>query len=111
MVDIAPSIADQLAGISVNPSRKESLQLDQRRRVCLPRRSAWTPGNACTTGAGFKPLDRLRLPPLPIGRFGNSQVGSVEGPGLVNLSAGMSKSLLDHGADLSSRWKAHLPTC
>jgi len=29
---------------------------------------------------------------LPIGRFGNSQVGSVEGPGLVNLSAGLSKS-------------------
>ncbi len=30
--------------------------------------------------------------PLPIGRFGNSQVGSVEGPGLVNLSAGLSKA-------------------
>jgi hypothetical protein len=30
--------------------------------------------------------------PLPIGRFGNSQVGSVEGPGLVNLSGGLSKS-------------------
>ena len=30
--------------------------------------------------------------PLPIGRFGNSQVGTVEGPSLFNLSAGLSKS-------------------
>jgi hypothetical protein len=29
---------------------------------------------------------------LPIGRFGNAQVGSIEGPGLFNLSAGLSKS-------------------
>lgn len=30
---------------------------------------------------------------MPIGRFGNSQVGSVEGPGLVNLSSGLSKTI------------------
>jgi hypothetical protein len=29
---------------------------------------------------------------LPIGRFGNSQVGSVEGPGLINLSGGLNKT-------------------
>ena len=32
--------------------------------------------------------------PLPIGRFGNSQVGSVPGPGLFNLSSGLSKAFL-----------------
>ena len=29
---------------------------------------------------------------MPIGRFGNSEVGTVEGPGLVNLSSGLSKT-------------------
>ena len=43
-------------------------------------------GNACTTGSGSGPV------PLPIGRFGNSGVGAVQGPGLVNLSAGLSKT-------------------
>ncbi len=32
--------------------------------------------------------------PLPIGRFGNSQVGTVEGPGLFNLSSGLSKTFV-----------------
>ena len=30
--------------------------------------------------------------PNPIGRFGNSEVGTVEGPGLFNLSAGLAKT-------------------
>jgi len=29
---------------------------------------------------------------LPIGRFGNAQVGSIVGPGTINLSSGVSKS-------------------
>jgi hypothetical protein len=29
---------------------------------------------------------------LPIGRFGNAPNGTVEGPGLVNLSAGVNKT-------------------
>jgi hypothetical protein len=28
---------------------------------------------------------------LPIGRFGNAHVGSITGPGVVNLSTGLSK--------------------
>lgn len=46
----------------------------------------WTPGTACTTGSGSG------VAPLPIGRFGNAQVGSIVGPGTVNLSSGLSKS-------------------
>lgn len=53
----------------------------------------WTVGNACQTGAGYDPYGNpIGDHPLPIGRFGNAQVGSVEGPGLFNLSSGLSKS-------------------
>ena len=41
-----------------------------------------TAGSACSVGVNS----------LPIGRFGNSKVGSIAGPGTVNLSAGLSKS-------------------
>ena len=85
---------DQLSGISVNPSGKSRLNWTNGAAFACPGDSTWTPGNACTTGAGFNPLTGAPLSPspLPIGRFGNSQVGSAEGPGLVNLSAGLSKS-------------------
>ena len=77
--------ADQVTGVSVNPSGQEPLQLDQRRRVYLPRRPNLDVGNACTTGAGYTPTATGSFVaagpvPLPIGRFGNSQVGTVEGP-------------------------------
>ena len=54
--------------------------------VC-PGSSSWVPGTACYTGgnpaqAGYTP---------PIGRFGNAQIGSIVGPGTVNLSSGLSK--------------------
>ena len=53
-----------------------------------PGQPAWTFGGTvpCDTGSG-----RAGAPP-PIGRFGNSQVGDIEGPGTVNLSSGLSKS-------------------
>ena len=53
--------------------------------VC-PGDAAWTPGTPCTTGAG-KDGD-----PAPIGRFGNAEIGTLTGPGTVNLSAGLSKA-------------------
>jgi hypothetical protein len=53
--------------------------------VC-PGYPGWTPGTPCTTGSGSGPV------PLPIGRFGNAAVGSIVGPGTVNLSSGLSKS-------------------
>jgi hypothetical protein len=43
-----------------------------------------TAGNACTVGVNS----------LPIGRFGTEKVGSITGPGTVNLSAGLSKNFL-----------------
>ena len=53
-----------------------------------PGQPAWTFGGdvPCNTGSGQAGA------PLPIGRFGNSQVGDIEGPGTVNLSSGLSKS-------------------
>jgi len=85
---------DQLRGVSVNPAGKSRYNWTNAAAFACPGDTTWTVGNPCTTGAGFNPLtgDPLSSHPLPIGRFGNSQVGSVEGPGLVNLSAGLSKS-------------------
>lgn len=51
-----------------------------------PGSPAWTPGSPCTTGSG-----QLGAP-LPIGRFGNAQDGSLVGPGTIALSSGLSKS-------------------
>ena len=53
--------------------------------VC-PGSPNWQPATACTTGSG------LAGAPLPIGRFGNSQNGSIVGPGTVAFSSGLSKS-------------------
>ena len=52
--------------------------------VC-PGMPSWTPGSPCTIGTGSGPN------PLPIGRFGNARVGSLLGPGTINLSTGLSK--------------------
>ncbi|HTW46317.1 MAG TPA: carboxypeptidase-like regulatory domain-containing protein [Acidobacteriaceae bacterium] len=52
-----------------------------------PGYAGWQPGTPCTTGSGSGPV------PLPIGRFGNAQAGSAPGPGLFNLSTGLSKSV------------------
>ncbi len=87
---------DQLTGTSVNPAGKDRFNWTNAAAFACPGDTTWTAGNPCTTGAGFNPLtgDPLSPHPLPIGRFGNSQVGTVEGPGLVNLSAGLSKTFL-----------------
>lgn len=53
--------------------------------VC-PGNASWQPGTACTTGSGQAGA------PLPIGRFGNAQNGSIVGPGTVALSSGLSKA-------------------
>jgi hypothetical protein len=88
---------DQLPGISVNPMGKNRFNWTNPNAFTCPGNARWTPGTPCTTGAGYLPqangtLAAIGPVPLPIGRFGNSQVGSVEGPGLVNLSAGLSKT-------------------
>lgn len=77
---------DQLSGVSVNPTGKNRFNWTNAAAFACPGDSSWTIGTPCTTGSG------AGAHPLPIGRFGNSQVGSVEGPGLFNLSSGLSKS-------------------
>ncbi len=77
---------DQLTGVSVNPTGKNRFNWINAAAFACPGDSAWTPGTPCTTGSGSGPV------PNPIGRFGNSQVGSVEGPGLFNLSSGLNKT-------------------
>jgi hypothetical protein len=86
--------ADQVPGVSVNPTNKGRYNWINAAAFACPGDPSWTVGNPCTTGIGFNPLTGAALGPvpLPIGRFGNSQVGSVEGPGLFNLSAGLSKT-------------------
>lgn len=88
---------DQLSGVSVNPAGKNRFNWTNASAFACPGDTTWTPGNPCETGAGFTPQSGGGFVangphPLPIGRFGNSQVGSVEGPGLINLSAGLSKT-------------------
>jgi hypothetical protein len=77
---------DSVAGVSINPAGKNRFKWTNASAFTCPGYPGWSVGNACTTGSGSGPV------PLPIGRFGNSQVGSVEGPGLVNLSSGISKT-------------------
>ncbi len=77
---------DQLTGASVSPHGKNRFNWVNGAAFTCPGYSAWTPGTPCTTGSGSGPV------PLPIGRFGNSEVGSVEGPGLFNLSSGIAKT-------------------
>jgi hypothetical protein len=50
-------------------------------------------GQACTTGLGdVRNSDgTVTHYGAPIGRFGNARVGSIVGPGTVNLSSGVSK--------------------
>ncbi|HEY6490414.1 MAG: TonB-dependent receptor [Terracidiphilus sp.] len=78
--------ADQLAGMSVKPQGRTRFDWVNSAAFACPGYAGWAVGTPCTTGSGSGPV------PLPIGRFGNSQVGSVEGPGLVNLSTGLSKT-------------------
>jgi hypothetical protein len=92
--------ADQVAGVSTTPKGKNRLNWINGSAFACPGDSTWTPGTACGTGAGYKPslvdgqvvYTANSTHPLPIGRFGNSQIGSAEGPGLVNLSSGINKT-------------------
>jgi len=88
--------ADWVSGQSVNPAGKNRFNWTNPGALTCPGYPGWTVGNACTTGAGYTPTETGGFTPngpapLPIGRFGNVPVGSVVGPGLVNLSTGLSK--------------------
>ena len=99
---------DQLTGVSANPTGKSRLNWTNANAFACPGDPNWKPGYACATGnAGASVSDSsgnvicydceliggaLYQVPNPIGRFGNSEVGTVEGPGLFNLSAGLAKT-------------------
>jgi hypothetical protein len=89
--------ADWVPGVSVNPQGKNRFNWTNAGAFTCPGDPTWSVGNPCTTGAGYTPTASGGLvangpAPLPIGRFGNAPVGSTEGPGLINLSAGLNKS-------------------
>ncbi len=77
---------DRVMGVNTRPHQQTRFAWVNPAAFTCPGYGGWTPGTACTTGSGSGPV------PNPIGRFGNAQVGSVVGPGTVNLSAGLSKT-------------------
>ena len=86
-----------MAGVSINPHGKNRFNWTNGAAFACPGDPSWSVGNPCTTGSGYTPTTSGGFTPngpapLPIGRFGNNQVGSVVGPGLVNLSSGLSKT-------------------
>jgi hypothetical protein len=76
---------DTVPGVSIKPVGRTRLTYLNPAALTCPGYPGWVPGTACTTGSGTGPY------PLPIGRFGNARVGSILGPGTVNLSTGLSK--------------------
>ena len=77
---------DVVAGVSYKPANQSRSHWVNTAAFTCPGNPAWTPGTACTTGSDSGPV------PKPIGRFGNAQVGSIVGPGTINLSTGLSKT-------------------
>ena len=79
--------------MSMKPNNRNRFNWTNGAAFACPGDSNWALGNACTTGAGFDSNgNAIGDHPLPIGRFGRGEVGSVVGPGLVNLSSGISTS-------------------
>lgn len=81
--------ADRVSGSYVPSGQNRNNWIKKTSFVC-PGDPSWIPGNPCHTGDGQ--VRNNIADPLPIGRFGNEQMGSVVGPGTFNLSTGVSKS-------------------
>jgi hypothetical protein len=77
---------DRVTGTSIKPAHQTRLAWTNPSAFTCPAYPGWVPGTPCTTGSGSGPV------PNPIGRFGTARVGSVGGPGTVNLSSGLSKT-------------------
>lgn len=60
--------------------------------ICPGGEGSWQPGDTCNVGGTTADAQGNTVPVAPIGRFGNAQVGSLEGPGTVNLSTGLFKT-------------------
>ena len=98
---------DTLHGVSVVPSGQGRNNWVNASAFGCPGDPNWAPGYACATGnAGATATladgstctnceiinGVLYTVPNPIGRFGNTQVGSVEGPHYINLNSGLQKT-------------------
>jgi hypothetical protein len=83
-IDGRSQFPDVVSGVNWVPANQSANEWINPAAFACPGISSWTPGTACNIGAGSGA-------PLPIGRFGNAHVGSITGPGLVNLSTGLSK--------------------
>ena len=79
---------DRVSGAGTKPRAQGRLNWINGAGFACPGDNTWTVGHSCLTGSGSGPQ------PLPIGRFGNSPNGVMEGPGLFNLSAGLNKTFL-----------------
>ncbi len=78
-----PQFPDRVAnGNLSNPTRQDWINLAA---YTCPGDPSWVPGSSCTVGTGNPGA------PPPIGRFGNSGIGTLVGPGTVNLNAGLAK--------------------
>ncbi len=78
---------DRVPGVSFRPGARSRLNWVNPAALTCPGLPGYTVGTSCTTGSGSGPA------PLPIGRFGTLRPGSIVGPGTVDLSTGLSKSL------------------
>jgi hypothetical protein len=85
---------DHVAGISSVPTGQTRKNWVNTAAFVCPGDPTWTSGNQCHTGGGrTRKVNGVSVTdPLPIGRFGNAQNGSVVGPGTINLSTGLNKS-------------------
>jgi hypothetical protein len=91
--------ADKVAGVSWRPAHQNRNNWVNGSAFTCPGWSAWQLGEPCSTGAGYKVVNGVTTttprssygPALPIGRFGNTGIGTVEGPGYINLNSGLSK--------------------
>lgn len=85
---------DRVAGVSWKPAHQGRNGWINGNAFACPGWSAWVPGETCDTGAGYNADGTPRSangPALPIGRFGNSGIGTVQGPGFVQLNSGLAK--------------------
>ncbi len=87
---------DRVAGVAVKPSNQGRNAWVNSAAFTCPGLPGYVTnsGQACTTGLGIvKNKDgSFTNYGSPIGRFGNAGVGSIVGPGTVNLSSGISKA-------------------
>ncbi|MBN9617056.1 MAG: collagen-binding protein [Acidobacteriales bacterium 59-55] len=91
-------LTDHAPGVSSVPSGQTRYNWVNKAAFVCPGDPTWQAGNPCHTGGGqtrkvvTNGVTTFVPDPLPIGRFGNAQNGSVLGPGTFNLSTGVNKS-------------------